>query len=245
MKLKVLGSSSAGNCYILEGEHSALIIELGVNFREVKKAFGFNYQKIAGALVSHEHMDHCKAVSDAVAVGINIYCSAGTKEAMNIPSLRIKELDIKKSTQIGDFMVRPFDVRHDCEDPFGFIINHKECGKVLFVTDTIYIPYNFPGLNNIIIEANYCKEIVDSRLISGDTQKMVRDRVIKSHMSIQTCKEVLVSNDLSAVNNIVLIHLSDGNSNAKDFKKQVQELTGKNVHVAEAGMEILFNKTPF
>ena len=37
MKLRVLGSGSSGNCYILENEAEALIIEAGVPFMEVKK----------------------------------------------------------------------------------------------------------------------------------------------------------------------------------------------------------------
>ena len=46
MKLKVLGSSSAGNCYILESDTEALIIEAGLPFMEVKKALNFNVRKI-------------------------------------------------------------------------------------------------------------------------------------------------------------------------------------------------------
>ena len=38
MKLKVLGSNSQGNCYLLEDDHECLIIEAGVPIREVKKA---------------------------------------------------------------------------------------------------------------------------------------------------------------------------------------------------------------
>ena len=55
---------------------------------------------------------------------------------------------------------------------------------------------------------------------------------------------MLSANDLSKVNNIVLIHLSDSNSNEKQFVKEVYELTGKNVCAAYNGMEIPFNKTP-
>ena len=37
MKLIVLGSSSNGNCYILDNGNEALIIEAGIRFQEVKK----------------------------------------------------------------------------------------------------------------------------------------------------------------------------------------------------------------
>ena len=60
IKLKVLGSGSSGNCYILENENEALIIEAGLPFMEVKKALNFNVMKIVGMISSHEHGDHYK-----------------------------------------------------------------------------------------------------------------------------------------------------------------------------------------
>ena len=55
MELKVLGSGSSGNCYILENDNEALIIEAGLPFMEVKKALNFNVMKIKAVLVSHTH----------------------------------------------------------------------------------------------------------------------------------------------------------------------------------------------
>lgn len=56
MKLKVLGSSSKGNCYLLESDKEVLIIELGISFKEIKKALNFDISKVVGALVTHEHL---------------------------------------------------------------------------------------------------------------------------------------------------------------------------------------------
>ena len=44
MQLKVIGSGSSGNSYILENETEALIIEAGLPFLEVKKAQLTNMQ---------------------------------------------------------------------------------------------------------------------------------------------------------------------------------------------------------
>jgi ribonuclease BN (tRNA processing enzyme) len=55
-------------------------------------------------------------------------------------------------------------------------------------------------------------------------------------MSLQTCIKTLKANDLSQVNNIVLIHLSDRNSDESRFKSDVERATGKVVHVADKGM---------
>jgi hypothetical protein len=64
-------------------------------------------------------------------------------------------------------------------------------------------------------------------------------------MSLDTCIGFLRKNDLSKVNNIVLIHLSDGNSDEKLFKSEVENATGKTVTVADNGTVIQFKKTPF
>jgi len=56
MKLKVLGSSSKGNSYVLETASQVLVIEAGIRLVEVKKAIDFNISKIRGVCISHEHL---------------------------------------------------------------------------------------------------------------------------------------------------------------------------------------------
>lgn len=242
MKLKVLGSNSNGNCYILENENEALIIECGISFTEIKKALDFNISKVVGCLITHEHKDHSKFASDISKASIDIYASKGTSEAMGV---KTHLMEAGKVQAIGNFKVLAFDVMHDCAEPFGFLINHSETGNVLFATDTYYLPNTFNNLSNVIIECNYCIDILDKNIENGRIAGFLRDRTVESHMSYQTCKEALLANDLSKVNNIVLIHLSDSNSNAKEFQEGIYNATGKNVHVADKGLELEFNKTPF
>lgn len=248
MRLTIINSNSAGNAYILESSiGEALLIECGVRFDKIKQALKFNLKKVVGCIITHEHGDHCKAVKDVMAAGINVFSTFGTLNAMGVSiSHRANAITPGQSFLIGDFKILPFSVKHDCADPVGYLINHKESGNILFLTDSYYSEYTFKGMNNIIIEANYCQKILDKRLNDGEDKKFLRDRVITSHMSLDTCKDMLKANDLSQVNNIVLIHLSDRNSDATRFQREVQEVTGKQVHVAEAGLVIEnFNKQPF
>lgn len=247
MVLKIINSNSAGNAYILESTSGeALLIECGVRFDMIKRTLNFNLKNVAGCILTHEHGDHAKAVNDVLAAGINVWASAGTHGALStINHHRARVTKSGHAFNVGSFKVKAFDVKHDVEEPLGYLIYHQECGSVLFLTDSYYCEYNFSGLNNIIIEANYCQGILDRRLQEGVNPKFLRDRVITSHMSLATCKKTLQAYDLSQVNNIVLIHLSDSNSDADRFKREVQEVTGKRVHVANAGDEMLFNRTPF
>ncbi|MBF7090490.1 MBL fold metallo-hydrolase [Flavobacterium sp. ALJ2] len=246
MKLKVISTGSIGNAYILENENEALLIECGVNIMDIKKALNFDFSKVVGCLVTHEHQDHCKSFDDVMQLGINTYTGAKTIKAINPDNYhRAMTIASKQIVKIGNFKVMAFDVKHDAAEPLGFLIEHLECGKVLFLTDTNYCEYTFKGLNNIIIEANFSKEIIDRKFGSDSGKEFLRNRILKSHFSLENCKDMLAANDLSKVNNIVLIHLSDSNSNAKQFQQEVSNLTGKNVTVADKGLTIDFNLTPF
>ena len=178
-------------------------------------------------------------------MGIDVYSSAGTFEALNLTGYRLHALESEKTMMVGPFKILPFPVEHDCTEPFGYLINHPECGNVLFATDTGFLQYKFAGLNQILIECNYSDDILDENIRRGNTPALIRKRVLNSHMELSVLLGILKANDLSAVNKIVLIHLSDGNSDAEKFQKTVEEATGKNVFVAGPGMDIHFDKTPF
>lgn len=246
MKLKIIGTGSKGNAYVLYNEHEALLIEAGVNIKEIKQALDFDYSKVVGCIVTHEHLDHCKSANDLMRLGIDVYTGAKTHQKINGDIIhRAMPIASRETIKLGNFKIMAFDVKHDAVEPLGFLIEHPDCGKVLFLTDTYYCKYTFPGLNNIIIEANYSKEIIDKKYGPDSDKEFLRNRILKSHFSLANCKDMLKANDLRQVNNIVLIHLSDSNSDEKQFQKEVYELTYKNVHVASNGMVIDFKKTPF
>jgi phosphoribosyl 1,2-cyclic phosphodiesterase len=250
MRLKIINSNSKGNAYILENNQEALLIECGTRFDLIKQALGFNLSKVVGCIVTHSHGDHCKGAKDLTNAGIDIYATEGTCEELianwNPLPNRVKPRHMAIPFSLGAFRIIPFKTVHDTKEPCGFLIQHEECGVVLFLTDTVYSPFLFKGLNNVIVEANYCERILQKKMEDGATMEFLRDRVIQSHMSLQNCKDLLRANDLSQVNNIVLIHLSDSHSDEVRFQREVEEVTGKTVHVAGKDMTIEnFNKTPF
>nr|WP_319268239.1 MBL fold metallo-hydrolase [uncultured Draconibacterium sp.] len=248
MKLKVLGSSSKGNCYLLIAESGqALVLEAGVRFAEVQKAMDFKTNNIIGCLVTHEHGDHAQYIGQFLSNAVDVYCSAGTAKAFKAfaDHHRVNRMVAGISHKIGQFTIMPFNVVHDAAEPFGYLINHPESGNILFLTDTYYSEFTFKGLNNILLEVNYDEKILEENIKSGRLNPSIRRRIETSHMSLQTAKELLSANDISGVCNIVLIHLSDGNSHAGNFQKEIERATAKKVTVADTGIDIPFNKTPF
>lgn len=241
MRFTVIGSNSSGNAYLLESSTDTLLIECGVRFAAIKRALNFKISNVS-AIVSHAHGDHSKSIAETLKAGISVYSGIETLKAKGVEGHhRAHVIEANKTYSIGSFRVKPLPVNHDVPC-FCFLIQHTEMGLCVFLTDTVYSDYVFPGANHFLIECNHAVDILES----GNSKQFLRDRIVQSHMNLDTCKDLLLANDLTSVNNIVLIHLSDTNSHARRFKKEIEGITGKQVSIAEPGLVIeSFNKTPF
>ena len=60
-----IGSGSSGNCYYLQTANDALLIDVGVGIRTLKKHL-YNYNirldSVRHILITHDHADHVKSV---------------------------------------------------------------------------------------------------------------------------------------------------------------------------------------
>lgn len=238
MKLKVLGSGSSGNCYLLQNEDETLMIECGLSYKNILQGLNFNLSNVIGCLVSHEHKDHSKAINDVLDNAIDVYTSSGTLKAMNIKSYRAKIIRAEKQFNIGQFTILPIKTQHDAADPLGFLIYHSDFGKLLFITDSYYCKYKFSGINHIMIECNYSIDILNRNIEAGLVHPVLANRLLKSHFSFDNVKEFLKVTDLSKAKEIILLHLSNDNSNENQFREGIEKLTGKAVYTADRDLEI-------
>lgn len=247
MKLHVISSSSAGNCYVLESEASALVIECGASPETMFARTGIDARKFVGAIVTHEHGDHAAHIGKYADRAIDVYTSRGTLAACHIDKAhRAHALRPMQSAMVGDFVVRAFDVKHDAAEPFGYIIEHEECGKILFATDTHFIRYNFKSLrlNHILIEANYSQEELDENIARGTINPAQAARVRTSHLSIGAACDMVKANETAELSTVVLLHLSNANSFADAFAAQMRKTARfARVFVADKGLIVALNKS--
>lgn len=238
MKLKVIGSGSSGNCYVLDSGKEILILEAGLPFSRVKEAIYYQTRRIVGVLSSHSHLDHRKFLNEYIQAGIpvlqgNEYIDFGINRVVGC-------------VFFGDFVVSPFQVPHDVPC-YGYQIEHPSIGKMVFVTDAEYVKYTFPGVNHIMVETNYAQDILDENMNSGEIHKALRDRIMKSHMSFDTAKGMVKANKNPMLRNVILCHLSSHNSDKKRFEKEMKDIAGEycNVTVARKGIEVDLGLCPF
>lgn len=245
MKLICFGSSSAGNCYLLDNGREALLIECGIQFSEVVKHLGTGIGRIKGCLITHEHGDHAKYAKNVCDARIPLYMSYGTLESLRATTGNLRDANVLSTTintTIGGFRVLAFDTCHDAAEPFGFVVTHKDLGSLVFATDTYMLKHRFSSLNHLMIECNYDIELLDANT-SITPQR--RNRTIKSHMELSTCIDAVKANNSGKLRNVILLHMSDSNSDEKRFADTVQGLTRAKVSVARKGFTIELNKEPF
>lgn len=137
----------------------------------------------------------------------------------------------------------PLSVPHgDCPN-FAYVIDHPECGRILFATDCEDFPYSIPDVTTLMIEANYSEEILLRHALDGEE---IRSRS-ETHMEINrtlACVERLKSPKLRRV---VLLHLSDRLSDEEAFIKAVRGVVGEfvEVYAADKGMTLSLEKDYF
>lgn len=169
LKFISFGSGSSGNCYLLYTETDALLIDVGVGIRTLKKHFhdyGLAFDQIHHVLLTHDHADHVKSVGSIsrdynlpvytthkVHVGIERnYC---VRQKISPELAHVIDKDV--TFTLGEFRITPFGVPHDSSDNVGYDV---VCGDVTFclMTDighmTDEMLAHVSHANYLVIEAN-------------------------------------------------------------------------------------------
>ena len=233
MDVKVIASGSRGNCYRISDGVTPVLLECGISIKQIQRGLGFGLTQVAACLVSHEHQDHSRALKDVLKAGVEVYTSPGTIEALGLEHHRLRPVKSKDTFHIGTWTVRAFETQHDAQEPLGFLFHSRASNeRLLYATDTYYIRYKFLGLTHIMVECNYAMDILEDNVRRGLVPEVLRRRLLTSHFSLENVKEFLKANDLSKVQEIWLLHLSEQNSCEKRFKEEVQKITGKPTYIA-------------
>ncbi len=227
-----LASSSAGNSFKISDGSTSVLMDAGLRFGDLQKALEFRLSSIDGVLLSHSHGDHSKSIKELAKRGVNIYGLQATFDAIGLTGHRAISIEPKQQFRIGSLIILPLDTQHDVPS-LGFVIATEQRDKLFVATDTFYVRYKIDGLTHIAIECNYSIDTLDENIANGRVPQMMRGRLLKSHFSLEHVKDFLRANDLSKLQEVHLLHLSDSNGDEERFKREIQEIVGKPVMVAK------------
>lgn len=230
IKVTTYGTGSSGNAYIVSDGETSLLLEAGLSPRKLGK----DLYDVDAVLISHEHLDHAKYASQLSKRGLTIYGSHGTLESLDgVIDWEVMETNLW--TRIGSIQIKPFDVKHDASQPFGFLIISDNGGVLLFVTDTgTYYGTQIEALIDIfnidiaMIELNYDEDSV----FKSDRIFAQRSMSDTGHMGLSDVHTLV--NKLKPKTKLVFIHMSGEHLN----RKTVSELIDRDYIYAEPKLVI-------
>ena len=174
--------------------------------------------------------DHSRSLKDFKSMGIPVFAPYEKFE----PHFYTKiygEFDVK------DFPLTTTDNRWTHTNAngepcpiYGFLITHKEMGRMLYITDCEVVKWKFKDINHILLGVNYDNDLIDNE----DSAKV--NHVYRGHMSIDTACDFVKSNNSKDLQNVIMCHLSSENADRDSFIEKMKKVAkNANVDVAVAG----------
>jgi phosphoribosyl 1,2-cyclic phosphodiesterase len=191
----ILGSSSSGNCALLQTPRSSVLIDAGFSGRAIKTKlaeFGQSIEDIDAVFITHEHVDHVRGLKGLSKLPhLKVFATYGTHcrvmDEMPDVNLNWQIIEGGSSFSFEDITVMPFSVPHDAIDTVGYLFStgdgtgeNPKC-NVAWMTDLGHIPQNAAQraaqADVLVIESNHDTQM----LYDSDRPFSLKQRIHGRH----------------------------------------------------------------
>ena len=198
MNYEIIGSSSKGNCIIVE---DILMLDCGVSYSKIK-----NYlSKVKLIFISHGHFDHLnlKTIKQVAYNYPNIKYIIGSREVTiklvenGVNKKNVYYLKEKRWYSLGIIDVRLERLVHDVENYCLKAKFNTINKKMIYVVDTMKIDHiTAKNYDLFLIESNYNEDLLKEHIENCEDEGMLKylQRVPYTHLSDTQCNDFLIEN---------------------------------------------------
>ena len=245
MRVAALSSGSSGNCFYIENDDSAVLVDVGISAKKVMERMGLlklDSSKLKAIFVTHEHSDHIIGIDvSARQLNLPIYATKGTigNGFLCSDDNKIKKISKNEAINLGGFDIMAFSKSHKAAEPVSYsILDKKEDKLVSVITDAGYacenINENISKSNFLFLESNH-----DLKMLEQGPYPYFLKRWVGSdsgHLSNSQAGLAVLENANPRLKNIILSHLSKTNNSPqvalKTFKNLLKERNNLNAKVS-------------
>lgn len=220
VKIAAIASGSNGNCYYIEHNDCAILIDAGISTKKIIQRMSnlnLDIGKVKGVFITHEHSDHIKGVEVlSKNNNIPIYITKKTHEAkkISIKNELLNYFEINKPIKLNELIILPFPKNHDAADPCSFMVKagNKNIGVMTDIgKPCLNVINHIHQCDALFLEMNYDKKMLEN----GHYPNFLKNRITgdKGHLSNTDAANLIFHNASEKLKYLFLVHLSENNNN--------------------------------
>ncbi len=219
MNIASIASGSNGNCYYLENNDDAILVDAGISARQIVERMarlGLSVSKLRGVFISHEHSDHIRgldAFTKRYAIPVFITSKTYSSYGKILRGSSLNFFAPGMQVQLGKICVNTFLKSHDATEPCSFSVSAE--GKTVAVMTDIgckcaSVTSHIQNADAVFLESNYD----DDMLRTGYYPPYLKARIASDsgHLSNTQAARLLLEHASSRLKHVFLSHLSASNN---------------------------------
>ena len=219
----ILGTSSSGNCSILECDGTRVMLDAGFQGPRLEASLqrlGTEARALDAVFITHEHGDHCVGLAALLRQNPSLKVFANRETARRIQgTLKIRpDWQLFETGSTFDFRgltVTAIPIPHDAADPVGFALDcpagdGRPARRVTWLTDlghvTEVVRHHAALADILVLESNYDDEMLDLSKRPLHLKQRIRGR--HGHLSNLAARDLLLGLREWRATELLLGHLS-------------------------------------